>query len=135
MKISKISSKSTAMLLIYAIVIVGSIIYFVYMQQFGTQGLEFRIEGSDNIFTIFDVLILILLPIAFVLLVISTLAFFRKPNMKMFIVSVAFFFFAVKEAIVLLENVFPKEFIFIENAERAIDFLILLSFIFLLYRK
>ncbi|MFH0949143.1 MAG: hypothetical protein V1802_01500 [Candidatus Aenigmatarchaeota archaeon] len=123
------------MILIYAAVIIGSIFYFVYMQKFGTQGLEFSVTGEDRTFSIFDMLILLLTPVAFVLFIVSALAYRRKKDTRLFLVSLAFFFFLVKEVLNLLENFFPKEFIFIGNAERALEFLILLSFVFLLYRK
>ena len=132
MKIPKIAMLIVA---VYAIVIIGSLIYFVYMQHFGSRGLEFQISGSDYTFTLFDGLIIILLPIALVLFAISIMAFFRKPNMRLFLISTTFFFFVIREVLFILENFFPKEFIFIQNAERALEFLILISFIFLLYRK
>lgn len=131
----KITQKAAVMLAIYAVIIVGSLIYFVALQNFGSGGLEFWVPGRDNAFTLFDILIIVTLPIALVLLAISTLAFFRKPRLRLFLISVAFFFFAVKEALFLLKNFFPNEFIFIDNAERALEFLILVSFIFLMYRK
>ncbi len=131
----KIPKKAAVILAIYAVVIIASLVYFGYMQKFGTHGLEFYIEGSDNAFNVFDALILILLPIALVLFIISVLAFHRKPELRLFLISTAFFFFVVREILYILENFFPKEFIFIDNASRALEFLILLSFVFLLYRK
>ena len=103
-----IPRKALVMLAIYAAIIVGSLIYFVALQQFGSGGLEFWVPGRDNAFTLFDVLIIVTLPIAVVLLIISALAFFRKPQLRLFLISVAFFFFAVKEALFLLENFFPN---------------------------
>lgn len=122
-------------LIIYAIIIIGSIIYFVYMQSFGTQGLQFYIGGHDKVFNVFDMLIVIVIPVAIVLFIISLIAFRRRKDLKMFIISVAFFFFLVKEILFLFQNFFPQEFIFIGNAERALELLILISFMFLLYRK
>ena len=123
------------MLIIYALVGIGTFVYFVYLQSFGSRGLEFSIVGRDNVFNIFDMLILFTIPTALVLWVLSLLAYRRKPEIRLFIVSIAFFFFAVKELLNFLETFFPKEFIFVGNAERALEFLILISFMFLLYKK
>lgn len=123
------------MLIIYAIVIIASFTYFVSLQGFGTKGLEFSIIGRDKAFSVFDMLILFTIPTALVLWILSLLAYRRKPEIRLFIVSIAFFFFAVKELLNFLEAFFPKEFIFIGNAERALEFLILISFMFLLYKK
>jgi len=55
--------------------------------------------------------------------------------MKLFLISIAFFFFAIKEVLVVFENFFPNEYIFIDNASRGLELLTLISFILLLYRK
>ncbi len=123
------------MLIIYAIVILGSFVYFVSLQSFGTRGLEFSVVGKDNAFSVFDMLIMFTLPVALLLWALSLLAYRRKPEIKLFITSIAFFFFAVKEFLNFLEAFFPNEFIYIGNAERALEFMILISFMFLLYKK
>jgi hypothetical protein len=123
------------MLIVYAIVGIASFVYFVSLQSFGTRGLEFSIVGKDNRLTVFDMLILFTLPTALLLWSLSILAYKRKPEVRLFIVSIAFFFFAVKELLNFLDAFFPKEHIYIGNAERALEFLILISFMFLLYKK
>lgn len=130
----KMTSFST-MVIIYALVIAASFVYFVSMQSFGANGFEFSLVGRDNVFNIFDMLIIFTIPTALLLWVLSLLAYRRKPEIRLFIISIAFFFFAVKETMNFLEAFFPNEFIYITNAERALDFLILISFMFLLYKK
>ena len=126
---------AVAILAIYAIVIIGSVVYFVALQNFGSSGLEVHISGRDRQINLLDFMILIIMPIAFVLFIISLLAYMRKRDTRMLVISAAFFFFMVKETLFALENFFPNEFIFIANAERALELLILLSFVFLMYRK
>lgn len=130
----KLTSFST-MLIIYAVVAVASFIYFGSLQSFGSKGLQFSLIGRDNVFNLFDMLIIFTIPTALLLWVLSLLAYRRKPEIRLFIVSIAFFFFTVKELLNFLEAFFPNEFIYITNAERALDFLILISFMFLLYKK
>ncbi len=123
------------MLVIYAVVLIASFVYFGSMQGFGARGLEFSVVGKDKAFNVFDMLILFTIPTALVLLFLSLMAYRRKPEIRLFIVSIAFFFFAVKEFLNFLDAFFPNEFIYIANAERALEFLILISFMFLLYKK
>lgn len=131
----KLDAFSVMIILIYLVIIVASIVYFIMLQSFGSAGLEFSIEGRDTTFNIFDILVLIALPVAIVLFIISIIAFRRKKSLRIFLISTAFFFFLVNEVLVMIHNFFPHEFIFIENAERALDLLVLLSFIFLMYKK
>lgn len=118
---------------IYGIFIVGLVFYLVILQQFGFHGLEFQIGGKDNLITALDLLILVTTVASFALLGIALLAFKRKKDIRLFIIVLAFFFFALKEFLFLLDNFFPREAVFIGHAERGLEFLILLSFIMLLY--
>ena len=125
--------RGQAVLALYAIVIVGSIVYFGVLQGFGYKGLEFRIEGRDRVFDMFDILIMIGTIAAFVLFVISLMAYRRSRDLRVLVVSMAFFFFAVKELLGVLSNFFPNEFIYIDHAADVLNLLILLSFIMLMY--
>lgn len=118
---------------IYAVFIVGLVFYIVILQQFGFHGLQFQIGGKDNLITALDILILGTTVVSFALLGISMLAFRRKKDVRIFIVALAFFFFAAKEFLFLLDNFFPKEAVYIGHAERGLEFLILLSFMMLMY--
>lgn len=120
-------------ILIYFIVVSSFFIYFGLLQQFGVEGLVFNIGGRDHTVTPLDALILVATVAALFLLVISLIAFKRTKDTRILIISIAFFFFAVKEFLFMLENFFPGEFIYIDNAERALELLILLSFVMLMY--
>ena len=93
-------------LLAYVVVIVGAFVYFVILQQFGYRGLIFTIEGKDHIFAPLDILIIISTIASFILLLISLTAFNRKKDLKLFIISFAFFFFTVRQFLFLLDNFF-----------------------------
>lgn len=120
-------------LLVYAVVIIGAIVYFGFLQHFGFRGLLFNIAGKDHVVNPVDALILAVTLAAFFLLAISLLAYRRTNDSRILIVSLAFFFFAVKEFLFLLDNFFPQENIYIGNAERTLELLILLSFMMLMY--
>ena len=124
-----------SIVLIYAIVIAALAVYIFFMQQFGAKGMQFHLSGRDQSVTILDIAIIAVTIIALLLLLISLMAFKKKPDMRIFLISLAFFFFAAKEFLAFFENFFPKEHIFIDNAERGLELLMLISFILLLYRK
>ena len=131
MRINITSFKGIA--LIYGIFIAGAIIYFGILQQFGYNGFSFVLEGKDRTLTPLDALIIVTLVFSVILLIVSLAAFSRKRTVKIFIISLAFFFFAVKEFLITVENFFPGENIYIGNAGGALEFLILLSFVLLIY--
>lgn len=118
---------------IYAVFILGLVFYLVILQHFGFKGLQFQIGGKDNTITALDMLIFVSTIASFALLGISLFAFKRKKDIRIFIISLAFFFFALKEFLFVIDNFFPKEAVYIGNAERGLEFLILLSFVMLMY--
>ncbi len=124
-----------SIVLIYAVVIAALVIYLFFMQQFGAKGMQFHLSGRDQSITILDIAIITATVIALFLLFISLMAFRKKPDMRLFLISMAFFFFALKEFLAFFENFFPEEYIFIDNAERGLELLMLVTFILLLYKR
>ena len=120
--------------LIYAIFIIGAFVYFVGLQGFGFNGLQFSAQGRDQAFTPLDILIILTLILALSLMTISLLAFNRKKTTKLLIVSVVFFFFALKEFLDVMDNFFPSEKIYTLNAIAVLEVLILFSFVLIIYK-
>ncbi len=120
---------------VYLVVIVLSGIYLFLWQGFGSKGLVFSIAGKDQVLNAFDIVLLAATLVSFFLVFISLLAFKRRKDNRIFILSIAFFFFAVNEMLQIFDNFFPNEYIFISNASKAIDLLILLSFAMLVYGR
>src|SRR3989338_758072 len=134
-KKEKVMKPSTNLILLaYAVVIVAAFVYFVILQQFGYRGLVFNMEGKDHTFAPLDIMIILSTIASSILLLISLTAFSRKKDLKLFVISFAFFFFTIRQFLFLLDNFFPAENIFIGNAVSTLDLLILLSFIMLMYR-
>ncbi len=131
MKINLASYKWIALL--YVIFIAGAFVYFVGLQHFGYGGFQFSIEGRDRTLTPLDFVIISTFAISLVLLLISLIAFGRRRTVKVFIIALVFFFFTIKELLTILENFFPHENIYVENASGALELLILLSFVLLIY--
>jgi hypothetical protein len=129
------SSNFIWILAIYVAVIGLSAIYFFVMQGFGSHGLTFSIGGRDNTFTAFDAILVAATAISFFLVALSLLAFKRKKDNRIFILSLAFFFFALHEVVQIFDAFYPQESIFIENATRVLDLLVLASLMMLLYSK
>lgn len=124
-----------AIIAVYVIVIVLSWIYLFVLQGFGSQGLTFSISGQDQVFNAFDVVLLAATIAAFFLVGLTLLAFKRRKDNRIFILAIAFLFFAVSEILLLFENFYPAEYIFINNAVKVLDLLILLSFAMLIYGR
>lgn len=131
MRISLTSFRGIA--IIYILFLIGAVIYFMVLQNFGYHGFNFVMEGKDKTLTPLDLAIFGALIVSLTLLVISLTAFGRKKTVKLFIISLVFFFFTIKEFLITLDNFFPEETIYIGNATGALELLILLSFVLLIY--
>jgi len=124
-----------AIIAIYLIVIAFSAVYLFLWQGFGSKGLVFSIAGRDHVFNAFDIILLVATLASFFLVAISLLAFKKRRDNRIFILTIAFFFFALVQVLDIFENFFPSEYIFITNAERVLNLLILLSFGMLVYGR
>ncbi|WP_421077662.1 hypothetical protein Mjas_08150 [Methanothermococcus sp. Ax23] len=60
--------------------------------------------------------------------IISTIAYHREHNKKLLLVSVAFFFYAVKGFLKISDLIFPQKGEFIDIVANLLDFVILLLF-------
>ncbi|GEM_PF-2622640 len=120
---------------IYLIVIAFSAVYLFLWQGFGSKGLVFSIAGRDHVFNAFDIILLIATLASFFLVAISLLAFKKRRDNRIFILTIAFFFFALGQVLDIFDNFFPNEYIFITNAGRVLNLLILLSFAMLVYGR
>jgi hypothetical protein len=120
---------------VYLAIIVLCGIYIFALQGFGSKGLEFSIGGENRAIDAFDVILLAAAVASFFLVFISLLAFKRRKDNRIFILSIAFFLFAVNEILQIFDNFFPSEFIFIGNAQKVLDLLILFSFAMLVYGR
>ncbi len=120
---------------IYLAVILFSGVYFFGWQHFGSNGLSFSIGGRNNLIDPFDIILLAATVISFFLVAISLLAFKRRKDNRLFILSLAFFFFAMHEVLLIFDNFYPGENIFIANASKVLDLLVLLSLTMLMYSK
>ena len=110
-------------------------VYIRCWQGFGSKGLVFSIAGRDHVFNAFDIILLVATLASFFLVAISLLAFKKRRDNRIFILTIAFFFFALVQVLDIFENFFPSEYIFITNAERVLNLLILLSFGMLVYGR
>jgi hypothetical protein len=131
MRINLTSFKGISIIYVAFIIVAG--IYFGVLQQFGHAGSSFVIGGKDYTVSPLDIIIIITLMISIVLLLLSLFAFSRKKTVRIFIISLVFFFFTARELFIVLDNFFPKENIYIGNAVGILELFILLSFVLLIY--
>ena len=137
-KEKKVKWNETSFLMILGVYLVVLLFFGVYVflwQGFGSHGLVFSLGGKNQKLDAFGVILLIATLISFFLVFISLLAFKKRKDNRLFIISVAFFFFALREVLQIFDNFFPQENIFIANAAKAIDLIVLLSFAMLVYGR
>ena len=129
------SSSFLAIVAVYLVVLLFFGVYVFLWQGFGSHGLVFSIGGKNQVIDVFDGILLLGALVSFFLVFISLLAFQRRKDNRIFILAVAFFFFALGEVLQIFDNFFPQENLFIVNAGKAIDLIVLLSFAMLLYGR
>ena len=120
--------------LIYIAVIVITAAYLIYFEGVGTKH-TINIGGEDNYFSPFDVFTIAISIIALALLIIAFIAYRRHPDEKMLMIGLAFLLFTIMGILDLIDNFFPGSYSAIGIIQKIINFLILLTFLAILFRK
>ncbi len=121
--------------LAYAAVVLAAVFYLAVVENVYGKRVTFSIGGQDHIFSAFDIILVSISVLASALVVISFLAYKRKPDRKLFIISIAFLLFTLKGVLEVLDNFFLAGYSFFSILKRVLELLILLAFLFVLFKK
>jgi hypothetical protein len=121
--------------LIYAAVILLAVVYFVLVESIFENTYMLSHGGRDLKVTFYDFALVVVFAVSAALTYISTLAFLKKRNERLFFVAFAFFLFAIKAALKLIENFVLGPYGYIGITMQTLELLILLSLFFALFKK
>lgn len=129
--------KLTAKMLfsIYAIVIVLTVLFLIYTEGIFTDTHNYQWGGRDIRFTFHDIAQILVVLLATGLAFISTKAYLKKDNERLFFVSIAFFLFAIKAILNYINDHLVGYFGYIDITILTIELVILVSLFFALLRK
>ncbi len=121
-------------LLLYAVFVVLTLFYLFGVEAV-TDGFYFHGGGRDYVFSFYDVTLFLVLIFAAALTTISTMAYNKKKSERLFFVSFAFFLFALKASLKLVDNFLLGDYSYIGISIQTLEFLILLSLFYALFKK
>ncbi|MBI2970980.1 MAG: hypothetical protein HYY37_01015 [Candidatus Aenigmarchaeota archaeon] len=116
-------------------IVAASVLYLVVIEDVYGKRITFNIGGRDLLFSPFDIVLVTTSVIASALVVVSFLAYQRTADRKLFVVSLAFIFFTIRSVLDVFDNFFLAGYSFLSIAKRLLDLLIVLAFLFVLFRK
>ena len=120
---------------LYVGVVLAAAVYLVFTEGILSGSHYFQLGGRDIRFTFHDVELMLVLLLSSALAVVSTKAYLKKNSDRLFFVSAAFFLYAVKAALRIIEDVVIGYFGYISISIQTLELLILLSLFFALLRK
>ena len=121
--------------LIYLGIILLSALYFVLIENIFENAYVINHGGRDLRVTFYDFALVVVFAVSAALTYISALAFLKKRNERLFFVAFAFFLFAIKAALKLIENFVVGSYGYIGITMQTLELLILLSLFFALFKK
>ncbi|MBI4162133.1 MAG: hypothetical protein HY513_00490 [Candidatus Aenigmarchaeota archaeon] len=124
---------SNKVLALYIAVIVIAAAYLLFFEN--VLGHSVRIGGQDHYFSAFDIVTIGISLVALVLLVLSFMAYRRHPDSRMLMVSFAFLLFTIYSILNAVDNFFLGGYSAIGIAEKVVQFLVLLTFLVILFKK
>lgn len=123
--------RTNSLLLIYVAIIAITGLYLVFVEGVGVK----HTVNIGGYFSPFDAFTIAISVVALVLLVIAFIAYRRHPDEKMLMVGLAFLLFTVFSVLDLINNFFPGSYSFIGIIMKILNFLILVTFLAILFRK
>jgi len=126
-------TKNLIVLYLVLIVLTGAYLFAVE----DITGGRFSMDkgGRDHQFTFYDITLFLVLIFAAGLTVISSLAYSKKNSPRLFFVSFAFFLFTIRAALKIIDNFLLGDYTYIGISASTLEFLILLSLFYALFRK
>lgn len=91
--------------------------------------------GRDHKFSFFDVTLFLVFILAAGLTAISSMAYNKKNSPRLFFISFAFFLFTLMAALRIIDNYLLGAYTYIGISISTLEFLILLSLFYALFRK
>ncbi len=119
---------------IYLVIIILTGIYLFAVEGV-TDGFSLDKGGRDHKFSFFDVTLFLVFVLAAGLTIISTLAYSKKNSGRLLFVSFAFFLFTIMAVLRIIDNFVLGGYTYIGISISSLEFLILLSLFYALFRK
>jgi len=123
------------MALIYGGLILLTTLFFGSLEYMTGRSFDFNAGGRDMIFSFYDVSLFVVLAVSIALTLISTMAYIRKKNERLFFVAFAFFMFSIKSALKILDNNIIGPYVYLGISIQTLELLILLSLFFAIFKK
>ena len=120
---------------IYAVLILLTVLFFGFSEYASERPFHFQFGGRDTIFSFYDVSLFVVLIVSVALTVVSTAAYVRKKNERLFFVAFAFFMFSVKSALKIADNHLVGPYSYMGISIQTLELLILLSLFFAIFKK
>ncbi len=122
------------LVILTAIILILGVVYLFAVE--GVHNFTFMgIGGQDAKFSFYDMLLIAFPLISVGMLSISAMAYRRKPDMKLLLISFAFLMFTAEGLLKIIVNFFSGDFRIILVAIQLSEMLILISFLYAIIKK
>ena len=123
------------LLVLYIALMVLAAVYILGVETIGDGTFALQAGGRDTQFTFYDASLFVVFFVSFALTIISYMAYGKKRSDRLFFVALAFFLFAVKAALKLIDNFVIGDYSYIGITIQTLELLILLSLFYAIFKK
>lgn len=120
---------------LYLVIIILAVVYLFAIESVTNGTFSVDKGGRDHQFTFYDITLFLVLIFAAGLTAISLLAYKKKNSPRLFFVSFAFFLFSIKAALKIIDNFLIGHYAYIGISGQTLEFLILLSLFYAIFKK
>ena len=120
---------------VYVVLILLTGAYLFGIENITNGTFSMNKGGRDHQFTFYDITLFLVLIFAATLTIIASMAYNKKKSPRLFFVSFAFFLFTLKAALKIVDNFLIGHYAYIGISGQTLEFLILLSLFYAIFKK
>ncbi len=122
-------------LALYTALIILAAVYLLGIESVTNGSFSLNRGGRDVHFTFYDFTLFVVLAVSIALSVISYSAYNKKSINRLFFVAFAFFLFAIKAALKIIDNFVIGNYSYMGILIQTLEVLILLSLFYAIFKK
>ncbi len=122
-------------LVLYITLVVLAAVYLLGVESVTSGSFSLNSGGRDLHFTFYDLTLFIVFVVSLALSVISYSAYNKKKSDRLFFVALAFFLFAIKATLKVIDNFVIGDYSYIGISIQSLELLILLSLFYAIFKK
>lgn len=121
--------------IIYLLLILVTFFYLIGIEGIASGHFHLQPGGRDHVFTFYDITLILVLFVTIALASVSYIAYAKKKSDRLFFIALAFFLFALKSGLKIIDNFLTGDYSYIGISIQTLELLILACLFYAIFKS